>query len=47
MIRAVAIVICDCYLSQRDKFCKHIVAHGWCGFYVIMDGKELSDKEIN
>lgn len=33
---------CTCYLGQKDKFCKHIVALALCA---VMDGRPLNDKD--
>jgi len=33
---------CTCYVGERDKLCKHMVA---LALYVVMDGKPLGDKD--
>ncbi|MFH1519519.1 MAG: SWIM zinc finger family protein [Candidatus Omnitrophota bacterium] len=33
---------CTCYLGQKDKLCKHMIA---LALYTVMDGKPLSDKD--
>ena len=33
---------CTCYLGQKDKLCKHVVA---LALYAVMDGRPLNDKD--
>ena len=33
---------CDCYVGQRDRICKHVIA---LALHVVMDGKPLDDKD--